>query len=109
MTEDLLHSSHPLLDVSARLEKATDAYATAFDAEADAENEYLRKHAIAYAKAAAEGVAATMRDKHANAQPDVVEARCAFNLASARSKSPATERTASDVRSVGLKPIASAL
>lgn len=78
--------SHPLLDVSAALERATDEYVAAIDGEAEAENAYLRAHAIAYAKAAVEGVAATMRDKFANAQPEVVEARCAFNMAAARAK-----------------------
>ena len=84
--DDLLRPSHPLLSISDALERATDEWVTALDAEAEAENEYLRKHAVAYARAAADGVAATMRDKHAQAQPDVVEARCAFNLAAARSK-----------------------
>jgi len=79
-------SPPPLLAVSDALERATDTYCAALDSEAEAQNEYLKLHSIAYLAAANEGVAATMRDKHAQAQPAVVTARCAWNLAEAASK-----------------------
>jgi len=78
--------THPLLDLSHQLEEATDAYVRALDEEAEAENEYLRKHATAYALAAHEGVASTVRSKHADASPSVVEAKTVWNLAVARAK-----------------------
>lgn len=75
--------SHPLLDVARLLERATDELVVALDLDAEAENAFLRVHSVAYLSA---DVAATVRGKWADAQPDVVTARCAWNLTAARSK-----------------------
>lgn len=72
--------------VSRAHEEACDAWADAIDDAASAENAYLAVHSKAWAYAVEDGVAATVRDKHCNAQPDVCEARQAWNRAVAAEK-----------------------
>lgn len=77
---------HALLDFADELERRSDLCAKAWEDEAEAENSYDYVHAIAYAKAAADGVAATMRAKHADAMPEVVAAHAEFRQAQARAR-----------------------
>lgn len=83
--------------VSRAYEEAVDIYGSACDRAADAENAYLREWAIGWARAVEDGVPATTRDKHVNAQPDVNAARQEWNRAQAaekRCKAKATELAA---------------
>lgn len=72
--------------VARAYEAAIDRAADAYDAEAEAENEYLRLHATAWAMAVEDQIAATVRDKHCQVQPEVVKARMAWNRAIAQRK-----------------------
>lgn len=68
------------------LEQAGDHWRTTLNLEAEAENEYRRVHAIAWAQASNENMAVTIRAKHCENQPVVVSARCDWNIAVAREK-----------------------
>lgn len=68
--------------LSDQLEEVTDAYASACDASAEAENEYLRAYARSFTTSEC---AATIRPK--TAECAAVEERAAWNLASAVEKS----------------------
>lgn len=70
-----------LSQLSTTLETMTDAYADACNVTAEAENTYLRAYHKAFITAA--DVPATIRGKHADNQENVVEAKCAHNLAAA--------------------------
>ena len=72
--------------LSELLEHATDAYVNACVEAAEAENMYLRAYHVGWAEATVDGVAATVRSKSADNRSDVVEAKCAWNLAVAREK-----------------------
>jgi hypothetical protein len=72
--------------ISRAYEEAIDAAGNAYDAEAVAENEYRRLHAVAWAHAVEDGIAATVRDKHCNAQKEVCEALQEWNRAVALRK-----------------------
>lgn len=74
----------PYGDLATALERATDAYVAACNNAAQAENGYLRAFHLAWVHA--DGVAATVRSKHCDNQAEVVEARCAHNLAEASEK-----------------------
>lgn len=73
----------PLGDLSVALERATDDYVTACNANAQAENAYLRAFSRAYVIA---DVAMTARAKWCDSQPEVTEAKCEWNIAQAREK-----------------------
>jgi chromosome condensin MukBEF ATPase and DNA-binding subunit MukB len=85
--QDFTVPTHPLLDLSDALERATDAYMVALDEEAEAENAYLREFHVAYAVVCGQGIAVTARKHEAENVAQVVEARCVWNLAVARVKS----------------------
>lgn len=67
-------------------ERVIDALGDAYDAEAVAENEYLRLFQTAWAHAVEDGVPATTRAKHCDNAPDVCEARQDFVRATAATK-----------------------
>ncbi len=80
-------SGSPADVLSARLEKASDAYAVAADNEALAENAYLLLFQTAWAKACVNEIPVTIRAKWAdNAGEEIVIAKAAWNLARAREK-----------------------
>lgn len=66
------------------MERAGDEWRDALNAEAVAENAFRRAHAIEWVRAGS--VAITARAKHCENQPEVVTARCEWNLMIARSK-----------------------
>jgi hypothetical protein len=70
--------------ITEALEQATDAYVEACNATAVAQNEYLRLFARAYR--AHDSVAVTARPKFCDALEDVIEAKCAWNVAEARER-----------------------
>ncbi len=72
--------------VSRAYENEVDAYGDACDHAAEAENHYLRLHAQAWVVAVEDGVAATVRSKHCDNQPDVCEARQEWNRAAAKER-----------------------
>jgi hypothetical protein len=74
----------PLESLSDAHEAAGDEWRLAIQLEAEKENEFRRKHAIAWLQASGENIAITARAKHCENQPDVVEAKCEWNLAIAR-------------------------
>lgn len=69
--------------VSRAYEDAVDTYGNACDQAALRENDYLRAFAMAWAVAVEDGVAATVRAKHCDNQPDVLDARQEWNRAAA--------------------------
>lgn len=73
----------PLGDLAAALERATDDFVAACNATAQAENAYLRAFSREYVVTT---VAMTARAKWCDSQPDVTEAKCAWNIATAREK-----------------------
>ena len=84
----------PLLVLSNEYEKATDAFAEACDADAEAENAYLAAFSTAWAVAVEDHVATTARRHHCDAQPEVSAAKQAWNRAAAtkeRTKAKARE------------------
>lgn len=74
----------PLGDLSAALERATDDFVAACNANAQAENGYLRAFHVEYVGAL--GIAVTGRAKYCDAQQAVTEAKCEWNLTNAREK-----------------------
>jgi len=74
----------PLLRLARALEDATDAYARALDAEADAENAYLRVYAAAFTMGREDGLPVTILDKAS--QVAATDQRVAWNRAAARAK-----------------------
>lgn len=72
--------------VSRAYEDAVDAYGNAADAAAFAEARYKRAFAEAWAVAVEDRIAATVRSKHCENQPDVLEASIEFDRAAAAEK-----------------------
>ena len=77
----ILGEYEPIADA---LEKATDRYVAALNREAVAENGYRKALSLAYSMAG--DVAATARRFHCEMQPEVVEALCDYNDATAAVK-----------------------
>lgn len=74
----------PYGDISDALEHATDSFVSACNANAEAENAYLREFHRAWAQSL--DVAVSARAKHVDAQGAVTEAKCAWNLAQAHER-----------------------
>ena len=74
----------PLLRLSRQLEEATDAYTAALDAEAEAENAYLRAYAVAFTIGREDGLPVTILDKAS--QVAATDQRTFWNRAVARTK-----------------------
>lgn len=71
----------PLQEIADALEAATDSFVAACNKNAEAENAYL--YAFRRAWLASDGVPATIRAKHCDQQPGVLEAKAEWNLADA--------------------------
>lgn len=82
----ILGEYEPIADA---LERATDRYVEALNRESAAENGYLKALSMAYLSAG--GVAATARRFHCEMQPEVIEARCEHNDATAAQKAAAAK------------------
>lgn len=81
----------PLDQITTELERHGDEWRMSLNLEAEAENAFRRVHAIAWSHASADNIAITARSKHCENQPDVVEAKCAWNLTIARSRACASK------------------
>ncbi len=82
----------PLDRLQTALEAAGDAWRESLDREAEAENEYRQKHASAWAMASVENIAITARAKHCENQPDVIVAKCNWNMSIAKVKADHSKR-----------------
>jgi hypothetical protein len=74
----------PLLRLSRQLEEATDAYTAALDAEAEAENAYLKCYAAAFTIGREDGLPVTILDKAS--QVAATDERTIWNRCVARTK-----------------------
>lgn len=73
-----------LQEIADALEAATDEFVRAANANAEAENAYLRAFRLAWLES--EGIPATIKSKHCDQQRQVTEAKCAWNIADAMQK-----------------------
>lgn len=89
----------PIIDLGNAHEIATDLEATKRDDEAKAENAYL--DAFSEAWAAAFDVAMTARSKHCDAQPKVLAAKKAWNLAVSARKNASALAHSIELRHTG--------
>lgn len=80
----MIASSGHLVDLATALEQATDAYVDALNAEAEAENAYLRSYAMAFTVGREDGLAVTILDKAS--QVAATRERTVWNRAVARTK-----------------------